>query len=70
MPDDNELTLNNGNKIKISGQSVAEYVAWRDAMLRRTGQELASKMPKFFGKVEFNIQNGHFVNWNLKLSGK
>ena len=66
----NEVTLNNGQKVELSGQSYEEYVAWRDAMLRETGKELAGKMTKFFGKVEFNIQNGKFVNWNLKISGK
>lgn len=66
----NEVSLNNGRKIKLSGQSYAEYVAWRDATLRQMGQDLAAKLPKFYGKVEFNIQNGKFVNWNMKLSGK
>ena len=66
----NEVTLENGQKIKLSGQSVEEYVAWRDAMLRQTGQDLAAKLPKFFGKVSFNIQNGKFVNWNIVQSGK
>lgn len=65
-----EVTLNNGQKFKLSGQSVEEYIAWRDAMLRQTGQELSGNMPKFYGRIEFNIQNGKLVNWNLIQSGK
>jgi hypothetical protein len=70
MPEPKEIRTYDGDKFELQGQSVAEYVAWRDAMLRQTGEVLAAKMPKFFGKVEFNIQNGKFVNWNMKISGK
>ena len=66
----NEVTLNNGEKVKLSGQSLEDYVAWRDSMLKQTGQDLASKLPMFYGKVEFNIQNGTFVNCNMKISVK
>jgi hypothetical protein len=65
-----EVKTYNGRKIKLPGQSYAEYVAWRDAMLREIGKELASNLPMFYGNVEFNIQNSKFVNWNMKLSGK
>lgn len=65
-----EVTLNNGQKVKLSGQSLDEYVAWRDAMLRQTGQDLAANFPKLYGKISFNIQNGKFVNWNMTLGGK
>jgi len=65
-----EVRLNNGKIIELSGQSVQEYIAWRDAMIRQTGQELASKMPKFYGSIEFNIQNGKFVNANMKIGIK
>ena len=65
-----EARPNNGEKIKLSGQSCVEYVDWRNAMLRQIGKELAAKLPKFYGKVEFNIQDGKFVNWNMKFGGK
>lgn len=65
-----EVTLNNGQKVKLSGQSYAEYVAWREAILRQTGKDLAGKFPKLYGKISFNIQNGKFVNWNMTLGGK
>jgi len=60
-----EVRLNNGKKIELSGQSVQEYIEWRDAMIRQTGEDLASNLPKFYGKVEFNIQNGKYVNANM-----
>ena len=41
-----------------------------NAMLRETGEVLAGKLPKFYGRIEFNVQNGKFVNWNMKMSGK
>ena len=66
----NEVTLNNGQKVKLSGQSVEEYIAWRNVMLRQTGEVLAGNMPTFYGRIEFNIQDGKFVNWNMKMSGK
>lgn len=65
-----ELTLNNGEKIPLSGDSVGEYVEWRDVMIRRIGKELALNLPKMYGSVEFNIQNGKFVNANLKTGVK
>jgi hypothetical protein len=35
------------------------------AVLKQAGEELAAKMPKFYGKVTFNIQNGKYVNANV-----
>ena len=61
----NEIRTNDGQKFKLSGQSAAEYEEWRKDMIRQIGQDLASKLPMFFGRVEFNIQNGKFVNANL-----
>jgi hypothetical protein len=60
-----EVKTYEGQKLKISGQSYAEYVEWRDALIRQIGQDLADNLPKFFGRVEFNIQNGKFVNANI-----
>jgi len=65
-----EIRLNNGEKIELSGQSVQEYIAWRDDMIRQLGQELASKMPKFYGSIEFNIQDGKYINANMKIGVK
>ena len=65
-----EVSLNNGKKVKLSGQSVEDYIAWRDAMIRQKGQELASNLPMFYGSIEFNIQNGKFVNANMKIGIK
>lgn len=70
MAKQDEITTYDGQKFKLSGQSAAEYIAWRDAMIKQFGQELAFKLPKFYGKVEFNIQNGKFVNANMKVSIK
>jgi len=64
------IRLNNGQEIKLSKQSLEDYEAWRDEMLRQKGQEIAAKFPKLYGKVSFNIQNGKFVNWNMTLGGK
>lgn len=66
----NEVTLNNGQKVKLSGQSVEEYAAWRNALLRQIGKDLAANFPKLYGKISFNIQDGKFVNWNLTQGGK
>lgn len=60
-----EITLNNGKKIKLTGQSYEEYIKWRNELLRKTGQDLACNFPKFYGKIEFNIQGGKFVNANI-----
>ena len=65
-----EVRLNNGKKVKLSGQSVQEYEAWREQELRQIGQELAAKFPKLYGSIEFNIQNGKFVNANMKIGIK
>ena len=34
-------------------------------VLRQVGEEIARKMPKFYGKVTFNLQNGKYVNSNV-----
>ena len=60
-----EIRTNDGQKFKLSGQSAAEYEEWRRAMIRQFGKDLASQLPMFYGKVEFNIQNGKFVNANM-----
>ena len=46
------------------------YIAWKKAYLRSIGEELARKFPDFWGKINFNIQNGKFINWNFEESGK
>ena len=65
-----EVRLNNGKKVKLSGQSLGEYEAWREQELRQIGQELAAKFQKLYGSIEFNIQNGKFVNANMKIGIK
>jgi hypothetical protein len=65
-----EFTPNNGQEIKPPSQSLEEYEKWRNTLLREKGQEIASKFPMFFGRIEFNIQNGKFINWNMTLGGK
>jgi len=65
-----EIKPNNGQEIKPPKQSREEYEKWRNTLLREKGQEIASKFPMFFGSIEFNIQNGKFINWNMKLGGK
>jgi len=45
-----------------------EYEAARlyeQQVLRQVGEELARKLPKFYGKVTFNLQNGKYVNSNV-----
>ena len=66
----NESTPNNGQEIKLSKQAHEDYVKWRNAFLREKGQEVAAKFPMFFGSIGFNIQNGKYINWNMKLGGK
>lgn len=34
-------------------------------VLRAVGEELARRLPKFYGKVTFNLQNGKYVNANM-----
>jgi hypothetical protein len=29
------------------------------------GQDLSNHLPKFYGRIEFNIQNGKFINANI-----
>ena len=67
---DNEIQTYDGDKLKISGQSMEDYVKWREGMIRQIGEELASNLPMFYGKVEFNIQNGKYLNANMKIGIK
>ena len=54
-----------GQKFELQGQSVEQYQQWLKETLAAMGKDLASKLPMFYGKVEFNIQNGKFVNANM-----
>ena len=54
-----------GHEFELEGQSVEQYHQWLKEMFSQTGQDLASKLPMFYGKIEFNIQNGKFVNANM-----
>jgi len=59
-----EVRLNNGKTVKLSGQSVQEYVEWRNKFISAVGQVLAVKFPEFYGRIEINLQGGHYVNAN------
>ena len=38
--------------------------------LNKIGRELCLTLPKFYGKVSFNIQDGKYVNSNVEQSIK
>jgi len=42
----------------------------KEAIIHRAGQELASRMPDFYGKVSFNLQGGKYVSSNVEESLK
>jgi len=42
----------------------------RNNLVNMLGKELARHMDGFFGKVNFNIQNGKYVNCNIEQSIK
>lgn len=54
-----------GQELEISGQDLEEYLAWQKDYLRQVGQDLAAKWPKLYGRIEFNVQGGKFVNGNI-----
>jgi len=54
-----------GEELEISGIGHEEYVAWRNEYLNKVGQDLASKLPKLYGRIEFNVQGGKYVNANI-----
>lgn len=60
-----EVTLQNGEKVKLSGQSVEEYLAWRKDYINLIGHLLAAKFPEFYGKIGFNLQGGKFASANV-----
>ena len=41
---------------------------YEQAVLKQLGEELAAKLPKFIGKVTFNIKNGQHMNSNITKS--
>ena len=60
-----EVRLYNGQKIKLSGQSVQEYIAWRKRFINVVDHVIATKFPELYGNIQFNIQGGKFVNANM-----
>lgn len=54
-----------GQELEISGEGIEEYLAWRKDYLSQVGQDLANKLPKLYGRIEFNVQGGKFVNGNI-----
>lgn len=38
---------------------------YEDSVLKATGQALALKLPKFYGKITFNLQGGAFKSGQL-----
>lgn len=60
-----EFTTYDGQKVDISYEEYAKFVRWRDETLRRVGKDLAAIMPNIYGRIEFNLQGGKFVNANI-----
>jgi hypothetical protein len=54
-----------GEEFELEGQSVQEYIAWRNAYINLIGQVLTAKFPEFCGRIEFNIYKGKLVNSNM-----
>jgi len=40
----------------------------QESFIHAVGRQLAKRLPKFFGKVQFNIQGGNYVNANTEQS--
>lgn len=60
-----EIRTYDGDKFELQVQSVQEYNAWRDAYINMIGNVLTVKFPQYYGKIEFNLKGGCFVNGNM-----
>lgn len=46
------------------------YAGWEQSVLDHIGAGLARDFPKLYGSIQFNLQGGVYVNFNIHYSGR
>ena len=64
-----KVTTYDGQEIELDGKGYQDYKSWEKAFVEQVGKDLASKFPDLYGNIQFNIQGGKLVNWNITSSG-